>query len=195
MRRTGAEEVWTVTTDGEPVDLPDGFRLPNEAPIHTELMRRRPEVGAVIHAHPPAALLFGLAGLQLRPIIGAFNIPALRVALDGVPVFPRPILISRRELADEMLDVMGDADACLMVGHGITVAGATVEEAVVRAIDLTVIMDITVKMAQLGVSPSEIAQRDLDELPDLGSRFNAEFVWNSLVADLEMEERCGCHGP
>lgn len=192
LRRTGPEEIWTVTTDGEPVDLPEGFRLPNEAPIHTELMRRRPDVGAVVHAHPPAALLFGLAKLELRPIIGAFNIPALRLALDGVPVFPRPILISRRDLAEEMLETMGDADACLMVGHGVTVTGANVQEAVVRAIDLTVMMDVTVKVAQLGVQPSEINERDLEELPDLGSRFNAEFVWNSLVAELEMEDRRGC---
>lgn len=185
LRHTTADDVWTITTDGEPVDVPDGYRPPNEAPIHTELMRRRPEVKAVVHAHPPAALIFGLAGLELRPVIGAYNIPALRLALDGVPVFSRPILISRQDLAAQLLDCMGESDTCLMVGHGIAVAGATVEEAVVRAVDLTALMDITVKLAQLGATPDVIDRGDLQELPDLGSRFNAELVWRSLVADAD----------
>lgn len=184
LRHSTAHDVWTITTDGEAVDVPTGYRPPNEAPIHTELMRRRPEVGAVVHAHPPAALLFGLAGLELRPIIGAYNIPALRLALDGVPVFRRPILISRQDLAEQLLDCMGVSDTCLMVGHGIAVAGATVEEAVVRSVDLTVLMGITVQMAQLGVTPDVLSPTDLDELPDLGTRFNAELVWRSLVADI-----------
>lgn len=185
LRHSTADDVWTITTEGEPVDVPAGYRPPNEAPIHTELMRRRPEVGAVVHAHPPAALIFGLAGLELRPVIGAYNIPAMRMAMDGVPVFPRPVLISRPELAEQLLDCMGESDTCLMTGHGIAVAGATVEEAVVRAIDLTVLMDITVKLAQLGATPDVVGPDDLEELPDLGSRFNAELVWSSLVADVD----------
>lgn len=191
LRRTTPDEVWSVTTDGDPVDVPDGFNVPNEAPIHTELMRQRADVGAVVHAHPPSALLFGLAGLELKPIIGAYNIPAMQLAIDGVPVYSRPVLISRRELAEELLTVMEDSDACLMVGHGITVAGRNVEDAVVRALNLTVLMDITVNLAQLGVVPTEIHERDLQELPDLGSQFNAEFVWNSLVAEMESEDACG----
>ena len=193
LRHSTAEDVWTITTGGESVDLPTGYTPPKEAPIHTELMRRRPEVAAVVHAHPLAALLFGLAGLELRPIIGAYNIPALRLALDGLPVFPRPILISRPELAAELLDCMGASDTCLMVGHGIVVAGGTVEEAVVRAVDLNVLMDISVKMAQLGVTPDLVDPSDLEELPDLGSSFNAGLAWSSLVADIGADEGTQSH--
>lgn len=188
LRRTTPDEVWTITTDGEPVDVPDEFSIPNEAPIHTELMRRRPDVGAVVHAHPPSALLFGLAGLEPRPVIGAYNIPAMRMAMDGIPFYPRPILIRRPELAAELLEHMGDSDVCLMVGHGITVAGATVEQAIVRAVNLHTIMDVTVELAKLGASPSEVDPRDLDELPDLGSAFNDRLVWGALVAELEAED-------
>jgi hypothetical protein len=58
-------DVWRVDINGRSVDVPDGYRPPNELPIHTELMRRDPMVRSVVHAHPPAALLAGLAGLNL----------------------------------------------------------------------------------------------------------------------------------
>ena len=111
------EEVWRFTLDGEPVDAPAGFSPPNELSLHTELLRARPEVGAVVHAHPPAALLVGLAGLEPRPVFGAYNIPAMRLALEGVPVYERSVLITRRELAMEMVEAMGGGHACLLRAH------------------------------------------------------------------------------
>jgi hypothetical protein len=45
----------------------------------------RPRAGAVVHAHPRAVLACGIAGLELRPVFGAYNIPAMRLAADGIP--------------------------------------------------------------------------------------------------------------
>lgn len=177
-------DVWRVNLDGEPVDLPDGYAPPNEVWIHTEVMRRRPEVGAVIHAHPPAALLVGLTGLRPRAVFGAYNIPALRLALAGVPVYPRPVLITRRELAAEMMETMGDADICLLRGHGVTVAAPSVQAATTLAVDLDALLVTTLELARLGASPPELSAEDLAELPDLGAGFNHRFAWQALVASL-----------
>lgn len=185
LAHSTADEVWTATTGAEPVDLPDGFSLPKEVYIHTEVMYRRPDVGAVVHAHPRSALLWGLAGLEVRPIFGAYNIPAMRLALNGVAVYPRSVLISRRDLATELVDAMAGADVCVMRGHGITVAGATVEQAVVRAVNLDTLLDVAVRLAALGADPPSIGEEDLRDLPDLGSRFNDDLVWRSLAADVE----------
>lgn len=184
LARSEAGDVWRATLDGEPVDLPAGYAVPNELPIHTELLRARPDLGAVVHAHPPAALLAGLAGLRPRPLFGAYNIPAMRLALEGVPVFARSALITRRELAREMVEAMAGADCCLLLGHGVTVGGATVEQATVLAVNLNVLLDVTVELARLGASPPDVPERDLRELPDLGSSFNDEMAWRALVADL-----------
>ncbi|UGS35319.1 class II aldolase/adducin family protein [Capillimicrobium parvum] len=178
-------DVWRVDLDGRPVDLPTGFSAPKELPIHTELMRARPDVGAVVHAHPPAALLCGLAQPPPRPVFGAFNIPALRLAVDGVPVYPRSVLITRRDLAAEMLDAMGDRPVCILLGHGITVAAQTVEQATVLAVNLNVLLAVSVELARLGAQPPELDARDLAELPDLGSAFNDRFVWQAMAAELE----------
>lgn len=184
LANSSAGEVWRVGFDGAPVDLPEGASAPKELPIHAELMRRRPEVGCVIHAHPPAALLAGLAGLTPRAVFGAYNIPAMRLALEGVPVYPRPILITRADLAGELAERMGERPVCLMVGHGITVAAGSVEQATALAINLNALLEITVELARLRAEPPEVSEEDLGELPDLGSAFNDYLVWRSLVAEL-----------
>lgn len=186
LSRSEAGDVWRFTFDGERVDAPDGYAAPNELPIHSELMRMQPGIGAVVHAHPPAALLCGLAGLQPRAVFGAYNIPAMRLALEGVPVYPRSILITRRDLAREMVDSMAGRYTCLLRGHGITVAGETVEQATVTAVNLNVLLSVTIELARLGARPPELDSNDLEELPDLGSAFNDRMTWQALVAEVAL---------
>jgi 3,4-dihydroxyphthalate decarboxylase len=189
LRYTTTNDVHEVALDGSG-ELPGGYRVPNELALHGELLRARPEVGAVVHAHPPAVLLCGLAGLQLRPVFGAYNIPAMRLALDGVPIYRRSVLIRRPELAAEMLAAMGDRPVCVLRGHGITVAGETVGQAVVRALNLDALARVTLELARLGRAAPEIPPEDLAELPDLGAAFNDEAAWRYHVARAE-----GCADP
>ena len=111
-----AGDVWRVTLDGDPVDLPEGYVAPKELPLHTELLRARPSLAAVVHAHPRSALLCGLAGLNVRPVFGAYNIPAMRLALRGVPIFPKMALVTRPELAREVVAAMA-AETVIGVGR------------------------------------------------------------------------------
>ena len=179
---TTEQDVRTADLDGALIGAADGYAVPNELPIHGELLRARPDVNAVVHAHPPAVLLCGLAGLELRPAFGAYNIPAMRMALEGVPVYPRSVLIRRPELAHEMIAAMGDRPVCVLKGHGITVTGASVEEAVVRALNLNALATVTLELARLGARPEPIPAEDAAELPDLGSAFNDLAVWRYHLA-------------
>jgi ribulose-5-phosphate 4-epimerase/fuculose-1-phosphate aldolase len=185
VARTTAADIRHVDLDGNPLEAMDGWEVPKELPIHTRLLAKRPEMGAVVHAHPTAALIAGLAGPELRAVFGAYNLPAMRLALDGVPVYDRPILVTRNELADEMLAVMGDRRVCILRGHGITVAGESVEQATVTAVDLDELCSITLRLAELGASPPAIGADDLAELPDLGSSFNDVLRWQALAADAD----------
>lgn len=162
--------------------LADGFAVPNELPIHGELLRTRPEVGAVVHAHPPAVLTCGIAELPLRPVFGSFNIPAMRLAHEGIPVYPRSVLIRRPELAREMLAAMGDAPVCVLRGHGITVTGRNVREAVMRALNLNALAVVTLDVARTGRTAPDIPAEDIAELPDLGSAFNDDANWRYFAA-------------
>lgn len=179
---TTDEDVRLTDFGGEILGDADGYKVPNELPIHGEILRARPEVTAVVHAHPPDVLLCGVAGLELRPVFGSYNIPAMRMAIEGVPVYPRSVLIRRPELAKEMLAAMGDRPICLLKGHGITVTGASVEEAVVRALNLNTLATVTLELARLGADPEPVPPEDVAELPDLGSAFNDLSVWRHLLA-------------
>lgn len=82
-----------------------------------------------------------------------------------------------------MLAAMGDSPVCVLLGHGITVTGPTVEAATVAAVNLDELLSVTVELARLGAHPPDLDPRDVAELPDLGSTFNDRLVWQALVAE------------
>ncbi|WP_017728760.1 class II aldolase/adducin family protein [Halalkalibacterium ligniniphilum] len=180
---TTANDIKVVDFDGRGETLVD-HKPPNELPIHGEIYKRREEVQCVIHAHPPHALICGISNLPLKPIFGAFNIPAARMAKAGIPIFGHSYLITRSELASKMMEAMGERDICLLKGHGITVTGHSVEEATVQAINFNQLATITLEAMKTGFEPDEIPAEDFDELPDLGTKFNAHWNWQYLVHKL-----------
>src|SRR5262245_19543170 len=68
---TGPEDVRLMTMAGTLIEAGQGWAVPNEFPIHTVLLDRRPDVNAVVHAHPRSALVAGLAGLTPQAVFGA----------------------------------------------------------------------------------------------------------------------------
>lgn len=187
--------LFTVDGDVREVDL-DGhgealgdWRVPAELPIHAELLRSRPDVDAVVHCHPPSVLLAGVEGVPLRPVFGAYNIPAARLALDGVPVYPRAVLVRSPELGREVVQAMGASTVCVLRGHGIATVGSgehAVEQAVVRALNLDVLARVSVDRARLGDRAADLTPADIAELPDLGTSFNDLNLWRYQVARLRL---------
>jgi ribulose-5-phosphate 4-epimerase/fuculose-1-phosphate aldolase len=180
---TTPDDVHLVKFDGRH-DRPAGYDVPSELPIHVETMRSRPEVTAVVHAHPTAVVTADLAGLSLRPVVGAYNIPAMRLAYDGIPVYPRSVLIRRADLAVEMLAAMGSAPVCVLRGHGVTTTGVSIAQAVIRALNLESLARVILGAAQAGGVPAELPEADIAELPDLGGTLNEEYVWRYHVTRL-----------
>lgn len=186
------EDVRLVDFDGNGNGNGEGvedWSIPNELPIHAELMRARPEVDAVVHCHPPSVLVAGVEGVPLRPVFGAYNIPAARLALDGVPIYPRAVLVRRPELGRELAATMGQSAVCVLRGHGIATVGSgahAIEQAVVRALNLDVLARISVERARLGDGAADLPLEDIAELPDLGASFNDLNVWRHHVARLRL---------
>jgi ribulose-5-phosphate 4-epimerase/fuculose-1-phosphate aldolase len=161
------------------------YSVPNEFPIHRELLRAHPEINAVVHAHPPAVVAADLAGIPLVPMIGAFNIPAALMAAAGIPVFGRSVLIQTQELANDMVEAMRGRQICVLRGHGITTAGATVQQAVARALNLDSLARMACRIAAVGAVPVSIPSLDLEALPDLGAAFNDDALWRHHVGRLD----------
>lgn len=176
--------------DGPAGGVEPGWSAPNELPIHAEVLRARPDVDAVVHCHPPSVLLAGLEGVPLRPVFGAYHIPAARMALDGVPVYPRSVLVRRPELGREVAAALGAAPVLVLRGHGLVSVGSgphAVEQAVVRALTLDVLARVSLECARLGGRADELAPEDVAELPDLGGGFNDVMVFRHHLARLRHE--------
>ena len=145
-----------------------------------------PDVQAVVHAHAPSVIMADLAGLTLRPVIGSYNIPAMRLALAGIPVYPRAVLIRRPDLAAEMLAAMGDAPVCVLRGHGVTTTGGTIAAGRPAGAQPRVAGAGDARR-RAGGRPSGRRCRptDVAELPDLGATLNEEHLWRYHLARLE----------
>lgn len=186
LAATSAQDVHLVTLDGEPGAPGElqGWSPPNELPLHTEVLRSRPEVAAVVHAHPEAVVAADLAGLGIRPIVGAFDMPGAKLAHAGVPVYPRAVLVRNRTLAAEMLAAMGSRPVVLLRGHGLTSAGAGVPEAVLNALSVDRIAQLSLTVASAGGRLRDLPEADMAELPDLGGAFNLDTAWRHELARL-----------
>ena len=125
------QRVVLVSNEGE-VLAGDGRRH-IEYPIHTELYRRRSDVTAVVHSHAAAAVAFA-----------SLDVPVRALSHDGAwfadPDIPRfrdtGSLICDHELGAALASAIGDGPGCLIPHHGLVTVGATVAEAVMRAVCL-----------------------------------------------------------
>jgi len=182
---TDPDDIRLVGLDGRIADDgPTTHSVPHEFHIHAEVLRARPEIAAVVHAHPRRVVVADLAGIELRPIVGAFNIPAHLLGRRGVPVYPRSVLVRTPELGREVVAALGTGGHCILRGHGIVTAGASVEQALVRALDLDDLAALSAEVAALGGSPRPVPPSDQAELPDLGSELNDLSMWRHRLAKL-----------
>ena len=99
-----------------------------EIGLHLEVYARRPDVGAVVHAHPPHATALAVSGSSLleRPFI-AEAVVSLGPRVPTVP-FAAPGAAAREALAA----FVADHDAVLCAGHGAFAWGADLEQAYLR---------------------------------------------------------------
>lgn len=123
--------------DAEPV-TPDSPPAYLERFIHSEIYRARPDVMAVVHSHSPAVVPFGVVdGVPLRPVCHMCGFLG-----RGAPVFEirecagdgSDLLIRDRRLGAALARRLGLDAAVLMRGHGSTVVGVSVRQAVFRAV-------------------------------------------------------------
>jgi L-fuculose-phosphate aldolase len=149
VRFTDPDDVITVDFNGKKIAGRDDLEPPQEVFIHTWMYRKRPELGAVVHAHPATVVLFTICNKPLMPLYGAYDPSSLKLLMDGIPTYPRSITVSNDKLGEEFAGTM-PGRACLMRGHGITTCGATVEEATITAIKLNELAEMNYRAQLLG---------------------------------------------
>ena len=105
-----------------------GRRNPtSELDLHLRILTHRPDVGAVVHAHPPAATGFAVAGEE----IPANLLPELIFLVGRVPIVPYGTP-GTPELGDRVEPYLAEHDALLLANHGAVTMGKTLDQAWIR---------------------------------------------------------------
>jgi len=120
-----ASDLVIVDSDGRHVS---GRRnVTSEIGMHLLIYRMRPDVNAIVHAHPPTATGFAAAGMDLTEplvcevVVGLGCIPLARYGTPGTS-----------ELAQTLEPYVPDYDAILMSNHGVVTYGDTLERAYMK---------------------------------------------------------------
>jgi L-fuculose-phosphate aldolase len=123
------KDILLVSFDGEVLE--GGGRRHGEYPIHTEIMRARPDVNCVVHTHPKHAVAFASTQQPLRPI----SHDATLFSPPDIPRFTRTgDLVTTRELGEALAETLSDRPAALMPHHGIAVTGKSLEIAIMSTV-------------------------------------------------------------
>jgi L-fuculose-phosphate aldolase len=140
------------------VDLDDpAADLHLETVLHTEIYARRPDVGAVVHGHPPYATAFGATSARLELLTHDAVLFA-----DGVSVFEEtPELITEREQGRAVAEALGSRRAVILQNHGVVIADKDARWAVLSAITLERairLQAIASSLGELRPIPREVAE-------------------------------------
>jgi ribulose-5-phosphate 4-epimerase/fuculose-1-phosphate aldolase len=114
------KDIVEATLAGEPLE--GGVKLPSEIHIHTSIYRRREDVKAVAHLHPPATTALSVAGKAYIPVIHHGAIFA-----GGVPVYDDCAHVNTAEKGDSLATLLGSRRAAIMRGHGAVVVAQSVK--------------------------------------------------------------------
>jgi L-fuculose-phosphate aldolase len=119
------EDIAEVGLDGS--HLGGSRQATTELDLHLRVYRRRPDCGAVVHAHPPMATAFAVAGEG----IPADVLPEVAVLVGEVPLVPYATT-GTPALGDAAEPYLDERDAVLLANHGALAWGADLAKARIR---------------------------------------------------------------
>ncbi|HET9363968.1 MAG TPA: class II aldolase/adducin family protein [Candidatus Angelobacter sp.] len=136
-----------------------GFYNPSsEIAMHLTIYRMRPDVGAVVHAHPCTATGFASAGIALdEPLCSE-----VVITLGAVPLAPYATT-GTMELSDSLRPFIPFHDAILMANHGVVAYGEDLPRAYMRMEAVEHYAKIVLATRQLG-SARSLNSRELEKL-------------------------------
>lgn len=137
----------------------------SELPMHLAVYRERADVGAVVHAHPPKATGFAVAGVPLAQCV----LPEVILTLGEVPLagYATP---STDEVARSISEFIPRYNAILLSNHGVLTLGSDLSQAYYRMETVEHFAEITLAARALG-GPSPLSSEDARKLLDVRDKF------------------------
>ena len=141
----GPTDPVAIDLDGSPLEQGQQRRPSSEWRLHADLLRQRPEAGAVVHCHSVHATALACHGLE----IPSFHY--MVVVAGGATVRCAPYAtFGTQELSDLALAALQQRQACLMAHHGQVALGADLDQALALAIEVETLARMYLQARVLG---------------------------------------------
>ena len=159
----GSSDLVIVDPSGKKVNGARG--VSSEIAMHLLIYRLRPDVGAVVHAHPPTATGYAAAGIALDSALCSEII----VTLGSVPLasYETP---GTQELAEALSPLIAEHDAILMANHGVVTCGADLLTAYMNMETVEHFAKIALVTHQLG-KQQPLSDQHVDKLREMRVKY------------------------
>lgn len=170
-------QIARVDMTGKPVD--DGPKPSSEIGIHIVSYQERPDVRAIVHAHPPHAVALTVADVDLQlPVI-----PEIIVTIGGIPTAPFGTP-GTPELPETIREIVRCSDTVVMKNHGSVTLGTNLMDAY-KKLDM---LEHTAKILWL----AHTVKGGLDPLPEEAvAKLLATRAQLGITTRNTLENRCG----
>ncbi|KUP92679.1 class II aldolase/adducin family protein [Tritonibacter horizontis] len=149
------EMIVELPLDGTEV-RPGQMKPSTEWPFHQAILRAKPQMQAVVHAHPVSCSALAMNRLSIPAChymvaaFGGYDVPLADYALFG-----------SQELSDNVTQAMADRSGCLMANHGAVVCGETLAKAMWRMVELETLARGYVASLSIG-TPHILSTAEMD---------------------------------
>jgi len=139
------DEIVFLKLNGRPAA---GQRPSSEWRFHRDILNARPEVNAVVHAHPPFSTMLAIMGMDIPPIhymiacAGGDTIRCAPYATFGT-----------EELSRRAVTALEDRSACLLAHHGMIAVGTSLAKAMWLAVEVETLARQYHGCLQIGTPP------------------------------------------
>jgi len=147
------------------VEAAEGWRPSSEVKMHLRCYHDRPDVGAVVHAHPPTATGFACAHQSLDDYCMIETV----IAVGSVPNTPYGTP-STNEVPDAIAPYLQEHDVMLLENHGALTVGADLTTAYYRMETLELQAQISLVARLLG-GAVDISRENIDRLIGMRAQY------------------------
>jgi ribulose-5-phosphate 4-epimerase/fuculose-1-phosphate aldolase len=116
------DDLYAMTLDGGIIDGPKDTRPVSEYHIHSEIYRARPDVNAVLHAHPEVPILFTVAKGATLVMVKNHSYRWR----GGVPIHRDTAHVNTAALGRSLAGTLGNHNALLIRAHGVVIVAEDV---------------------------------------------------------------------
>ena len=157
-----------VNQHGEVLEGKPGLRPTSEVSMHLEAYKQRPDINAVLHAHPPYTTALTIAGIPFPSDL----LPEVLIALGDVPTAPYATP-GTRTLAESIQAPIKSHNAVLLSNHGTISVGKTLEEALI-ALERLEHAAYTYHLARQLANLNPLPEAELAHLRELGIQLRSK---------------------